>query len=131
MDSISDSNQRIHDVFSRGIHSNGIQTNASNLTDNGDMTDGHSNYNHKGHSSSPQGNLEVGDKLEPIAIIGMDLKFPQDATSPKHFWEMLVERRSAMTEIPPERFNIDSFYRSGDPGNGLVSNLRDFKSSPC
>lgn len=35
------------------------------------------------------------DKLEPIAIIGMSAKFPQDATTPASFWKMICEGRSA------------------------------------
>lgn len=52
------------------------------------------------------------DKLEPIAVIGLALRFPQDATSPEAFWQMLMDGRSAMTEVPKDRFNIDAFYQS-------------------
>lgn len=48
--------------------------------------------------------------VEPIAIIGLSAQFPQDADSPEGFWQLLMEGRSAMTEIPADRFNIDSFY---------------------
>lgn len=51
---------------------------------------------------------------EAIAIVGFSLKFPQDADSAEGFWELLVNGRSALTEIPPERFNIDAFYHK-DP----------------
>jgi hypothetical protein len=34
-------------------------------------------------------NGAINDKLEPIAIVGMDLRFPQDANGPEEFWEML------------------------------------------
>lgn len=50
------------------------------------------------------------DKLDPVAIIGISAKFPQDATSAEAFWQMLGEGRSAMTEVPGDRFNIDAFY---------------------
>lgn len=29
---------------------------------------------------------------------------------PETFWQMLMEGRSAMTEVPQDRFNIDAFY---------------------
>lgn len=48
--------------------------------------------------------------VEPIAIIGLSVKFPQDADSPEAFWQLLLEGRSAMTEVPADRFTIDSFY---------------------
>jgi acyl transferase domain-containing protein len=50
------------------------------------------------------------DLVEPIAIIGFSLKFPQDATSPEAFWDMMAAKRDGMTEFPSERINIDSFY---------------------
>ena len=52
------------------------------------------------------------DKIEPIAIIDFSVRLPQDAISPEAFWNMLKEGVSAMTEIPKDRFNIDSFYHS-------------------
>lgn len=50
-----------------------------------------------------------GDFVEPIAVVGLSLKFPQDATTPESFWNMLREKRCAMTEIPEDRLNVDSF----------------------
>ncbi|MBK3562672.1 type I polyketide synthase [Streptomyces sp. MBT62] len=46
---------------------------------------------------------------EPIAIIGMAGRFA-DATSPQELWDMLLEGRDAITEIPPERYDIDAVY---------------------
>ncbi|KAI1208477.1 putative polyketide synthase [Annulohypoxylon truncatum] len=47
---------------------------------------------------------------DPIAIVGFSAKLPQDATSAEAFWQLLSEGRSARTEIPKDRFNIDSLY---------------------
>ncbi|KAL8893510.1 MAG: hypothetical protein Q9192_005191 [Flavoplaca navasiana] len=56
-------------------------------------------------------NIRLDQKeVEPIAIIGFSSKFPQDAESPEGFWQLLLDGRSAMTEVPKDRFNIDSFY---------------------
>ena len=65
----------------------------------------------------------IGVGMEPIAIIGFSLRFPQDATSPQKFWKMLMEKRSAMTDVPADRFNIDAFYGTGedDPGEVRLS----------
>ncbi len=51
------------------------------------------------------------DKSEPIAVVGFALKFPQDAVSVEGFWQMLIDGRSAMTEIPQDRWNVDAFYQ--------------------
>ncbi|KAJ5950212.1 uncharacterized protein N7479_008625 [Penicillium vulpinum] len=48
--------------------------------------------------------------LSPLAIVGLSLKFPQDAVSPESFWDMIVEGRCASTEFPPDRLNIDSHH---------------------
>lgn len=61
------------------------------------------------------------DKLEPIAVIGFALKFPQEATSPEEFWQMLLQGRSAMTEVPKDRWNIDAFYHPNPDKLDFVS----------
>lgn len=68
-------------------------------------------------------NLEE-DKLEPIAVIGLSLKFPQDATSPDAFWQMLLNKKSAMTEVPKDRYNVDAFYSNGTKKPGTVSRTK-------
>jgi acyl transferase domain-containing protein/SAM-dependent methyltransferase len=50
---------------------------------------------------------------EPIAIVGCALKFP-GAADTDNFWRLLAEGRDAVTEIPRDRWDIDSFYDS-DP----------------
>ena len=61
------------------------------------------------------------DISEPIAIIGLALKFPQDASNPAAFWKMLVEGRSAMTKVPKERFNVDAYYDPDPEAPGMVT----------
>ncbi len=54
---------------------------------------------------------------EPIAIIGIGCAFP-GARGPEAFWQLLREGRSAIREIPPERFGIDHYHdpTPGTPG---------------
>ena len=54
--------------------------------------------------SKPEKNLPT------LAIVGLSLKFPQDAVSPESFWNMIAEGRCASTEFPPDRLNIDAHY---------------------
>lgn len=69
----------------------------------------------------PREGLSAPDEsLEPIAIIGLSLKFPQDVTSPRAFWDMLVEGRSAMTEMPKHRFNLEAYYHPNSEKPGTV-----------
>ena len=60
------------------------------------------------------------DKIEPIAVIGLDLKLPQDAATPEGFFEMLKEGRSALTEVPKDRYNLDAFYHPDSDRAGTV-----------
>ena len=69
--------------------------------------------------TSPMNN-NFGDKIMPIAVVGLACRFPQDATSPEKFWQMLVEGRSARSEVPKDRFNIDAFHHAGDSRTGSV-----------
>ncbi|KAL8303319.1 hypothetical protein RB600_006977 [Gaeumannomyces tritici] len=71
--------------------------------------------------SPRRGELD-GDAVEPVAIVGFSLKFPQDATSPDAFWDMLAERRSAMTDVPADRWSAEGYYTadSGKPGMNNV-----------
>ncbi|KAG4221028.1 hypothetical protein PC116_g30495 [Phytophthora cactorum] len=38
------------------------------------------------------------------------MRFPEEATSPDSLWEILYTGRNVMTEVPPDRFNINGFY---------------------
>jgi hypothetical protein len=62
----------------------------------------------------------INDKIEPIAVIGFDLRFPQDASSAESFWQLLVEARSTMTEVPANRYNVRAFYHPDHKHGGTV-----------
>lgn len=47
---------------------------------------------------------------EPVAIIGIGCRFPGGANSPEAFWRLLRDGVDAITEVPPDRWNIDAFY---------------------
>lgn len=77
----------------------------------GHSTAPHTNGVHlNGSSQEPQ--VHDGDELEPIAVVGLSLRFPQDAVSEDALWKMLVEKRCASTEFPKDRVNIDAFYNA-------------------
>lgn len=46
----------------------------------------------------------------PIAVVGYACRFPDDATSPLGFLKLLAAGRSAWSEVPKNRFNVDSFW---------------------
>lgn len=53
-------------------------------------------------------------KNEAIAIVGMSCRFPGGVTTPERFWVLLREGRSAVTEIPADRWDVDKYY-DADP----------------
>ena len=48
--------------------------------------------------------------VEPIAVVGMGCRFPGGVTGPDSFWKLLRDGRDAITEVPPDRWDIDAFY---------------------
>ena len=57
-----------------------------------------------------------------IALIGLACRFPGGVLTPAAFWQLLVDRIDAITEVPPDRFNIDAYYdpRPGTPGRVMT-----------
>lgn len=47
---------------------------------------------------------------EPIAIVGMGIRFPGGADGPHEFWELLVSGRDGITEIPADRWDVDAMF---------------------
>ena len=55
---------------------------------------------------------------EPVAVIGMSGRFPKARTIDE-FWEILVQGKDAVEEIPAERFDWRQYY--GDPMQGKTN----------
>ncbi|OQE42415.1 hypothetical protein PENCOP_c004G00771 [Penicillium coprophilum] len=69
-------------------------------------------------TSGPHGDEAIpSDALEPIAIVGLATRFPQQATTTESLWELLLQARLTWSSIPKERFNSDAFYHP-DPEHG-------------
>src|SRR6187200_2946608 len=47
---------------------------------------------------------------EPIAIVGMGCRFPGDVDDPNALVSLLSERRSAIRDVPPDRWNAEAFF---------------------
>ena len=60
----------------------------------------------------------TGSTPEPIAIVGMGCRFPGGVTDPESFWSLLSEGRTAIGEIPPDRFSVEKLFdsRPATPG---------------
>ena len=60
--------------------------------------------------SEPDSNSETVSRQdqhsmdEPVAVIGLGCRFPGDIVGPEAFWQFLCEGRSAVGEVPPDRW---------------------------
>src|SRR5574338_1289073 len=55
---------------------------------------------------------------EPIAIIGMGCRFPGSVNSPETFWQLLINDVDAISEVPPDRYDVNALFdeRPATPG---------------
>ncbi len=56
---------------------------------------------------------------EPIAIIGLACRYPQ-AANPEAFWRLLVGGTDAITEVPPDRWDVNRLYDRDPAAPGKV-----------
>ncbi|KAK4508228.1 hypothetical protein PRZ48_001966 [Zasmidium cellare] len=57
---------------------------------------------------------------KPIAIIGSACRFPGGANSPNKLWELLRDPKDVLTEFPPDRLNLWSFYNQNGEHHGTT-----------
>ena len=62
------------------------------------------------HSAIHAPSAGKGEKMEPIAIVGLAARLPQGADSTEGLWRMIYEGRQATTKVPKDRININAFY---------------------
>ena len=73
----------------------------------------------------------------PIAIIGMACRFPGKVNSPADYWQLLLNRTDAITEIPADRFGTDFYQHPSkrEPGKsytfsaGVIDNISGFDAA--
>ena len=58
---------------------------------------------------------------EPIAIVGTGCRFPGGANSSSKLWDMLIQKRDALREIDPSRFNPHGFYHPNGDRHGCIN----------
>ncbi|XP_072014350.1 probable polyketide synthase 1 [Amphiura filiformis] len=56
----------------------------------------------------------------PVAVVGIGCRMPGGVTTPQEFWDVLVNGRDMITEIPPDRWSIESFH---DPDQSNLSKM--------
>lgn len=66
--------------------------------------------------------------MEDIAVVGLGLRFPGEATSPEELWGVLERAESQWSEFPADRLNIDGYFHPGGDRQGSVSAWDETKS---
>jgi acyl transferase domain-containing protein len=62
------------------------------------------------HAAIDAASAGEGERIEPIAIVGLAARLPQGADSTESLWRMIYEGRQATTKVPEDRININAFY---------------------
>ncbi|KAE9379424.1 hypothetical protein N431DRAFT_553644 [Stipitochalara longipes BDJ] len=55
----------------------------------------------------------LSNSAEPLAIVGLSFKLPQDAVDETSFWEVMEKRKNLSTDWPTDRTCPDGFYQDG------------------
>ena len=61
-----------------------------------------------------------GAQREPLAIVGMDCRFPQ-ADCPEAYWRLLAEGRDAIGEVPKARWDLERFFDPNPNAPGKIN----------
>lgn len=59
-----------------------------------------------------------GSLTEPVAIVGIGLRFPGGADDPESFWTNLCAGKDCISEVPSDRWSVDAHYFPGDRRRG-------------
>jgi acyl transferase domain-containing protein/SAM-dependent methyltransferase len=60
-------------------------------------------------------------RTEPIAIVGLGLRLPGGAHDAESFWRVLRDGVDAITEVPPDRWDIDAYYDADSTAPGKMT----------
>lgn len=82
-------------------------------------------------AQQPHALLKMADSGDAIALVGMAMRLPGNVSNGKEFWNMLVEKRSGLCDVPPNRYSVEGFHDpTGTPGTLKMSKgyyLQDFE----
>jgi acyl transferase domain-containing protein len=62
----------------------------------------------------------ISDYENAIAIVGMACRMPGDCDLPEKFWQLLIENRDAITDVPSNRWNMDDYYDPNPKAQGKM-----------
>ena len=63
-----------------------------------------------GGASVPLETFAGRGNYDPIAVVGLSLRFPEDADSVEGFWNMLLEGRCVSQKFPADRMSLSGMH---------------------
>ena len=63
---------------------------------------------------------KISQVREPIAIVGIGCRFP-GARSPAQLWSALLSGQDLITEVPPDRYDIEQWYNPDPKTPGKIA----------
>src|SRR2546430_39281 len=63
---------------------------------------------------------------EPLAIIGMSCRLPGEIETPEDFWQLLIEGRSTIREMPQHRWKPGPFLTQPLRFGGYLEDIKSF-----
>ena len=64
---------------------------------------------------------------EPIAIVGIGCRYPE-ADGPGELWQLLLDGRCAVGDVPPSRWDALGAFDAEKPGPRRAAFLRDIRA---
>lgn len=64
--------------------------------------------------------MSTEDKNEKIAIVGMSCRFPGGANSVDEFWDVLMNGKDGIGEVPESRWDVEKYYAEDDNAPGKM-----------
>jgi hybrid polyketide synthase/nonribosomal peptide synthetase ACE1 len=64
---------------------------------------------------------QSGGCREPIAVVGTGLRLPGSSGDPSALWDLLLEPRNLLSQIPEERFDPQAFYNPNSDYHGSTN----------
>ena len=65
--------------------------------------------------------IAKGALSEPVAIVGIGCRFPGGVDNPESYWQLLENGVDAISEVPPDRWNIDDYFDPDQNAPGKMS----------
>lgn len=68
-----------------------------------------------------KGGTAASKGAEPLAIVGIGCRLPGGADSPEALWSLLAQQRDAVTDVPPDRWDVEALFDPNQERRGTMT----------